>query len=188
MKNSPLLLDSPEYIAVEVRAHPHEDEEKLNAVLPISVSAMVTYASSGHHFAMLFLTQDSDDYAYTVDIRLYGSFRLDVNECRAAYKEFNPAVIAVNVVRLLYASAREMLAFVSARGPHGTANLPSVLIEPRDVRIDFADGQRDEVLLNFFDFTQEQIEELDEAIARRKAEKAKKAKKGGGKPKALPKK
>lgn len=186
MKNSPLLLDSPEYIAVEVRAHPHEDEAKLNAVLPISISAMTTYESGGHHFAMLFLTQDSEDYAYTVDIRLYASFRLDVDECRVAYKEFNPAVIAVNVVRLLYASAREMLAFVSARGPHGTANLPSLLIEPRDVRIDFADGKRDEVLLKFFDFTQDQIKELDEAIARRKTEK--RAKKSGGKSKALPKK
>lgn len=183
MKTSPLLLESPEYVTVDVRAYPHEDEEKLNAVLPISVTSMITYAKHGRHFAMLFLNQDSDEYAYAFKINVCASFQLDIEACRANYKEFNPAVIGVNVVRLLYASAREMLALVSARGPHGTANLPSILIEPRDVLIDFADGERDEVLVKFFDFTPVQLRELDEAIDRRKAEVSRKPRKNGAKAK-----
>lgn len=182
MKTSPLLLEAPTYVVVDVRAFPHDDEEVLAKALPISVDCQVIYSADGNHFAAVEISQKSEDYAYTIQVNVFTAFRLDVEGCKQDYQSsFNPLVIAVNVCRILYSSAREMVSMVSSRGPHGTAVLPSIVIEPSDLRIEFENDSRDEILTKFFAYDKEQLDALnsalEKAMARAKSRKKLKASK-----------
>ena len=124
---------------------------------------------------MITVKQSDESFAYTFEITCFTNFSTDVDGCKASYGEqFNPAVVAVNVARILYAGAREMLSIVSARSPHGTAVLPSVVIEPNDINLEFEDGKRDEILKEYFAFSDETLAELQKAISARQAPKASK--------------
>lgn len=170
MKTSPLQLETPQYPVVEVRAFPHESDEVLAKELPVSVQCFATYDADGDHFAMVSIQQLDEAYAYTFDIRVFAAFRIDVGACKENYRSsFNPAVVAVNVARVLYSGARELLATVSCRAPHGAAKLPSVLIEPKDVDIDFEEGKRDFILKEYFCFTDEMLAEVNAAMAANRA-------------------
>lgn len=170
MKTSPLQLDTPEYPVVEVRAHPHDDDDILLKELPVNVECFIIFDGEGNHFAMVAIKQSDPAYAYTFDIKVFSSFRIDVAACKENYKSsFNPAVIAVNVARILYSGARELLATVSCRAPHGAAILPSVMIEPKDVDITFEDDKRDYILREYFCFTDEMLSEVNAAMAANEA-------------------
>jgi hypothetical protein len=182
MKTSPLQLDTPEYPVVEMRAHPHDDQDVLLKTLPVSVDCFTTYDGDGKHFSMVVIQQNDEAFAYTFDIRVFTTFSVDVAACKENYKSsFNPAVVAVNVARILYSGARELLATVSCRAPHGAAILPSVMIEPKDVEISFEDGKRDHILKEYFCFTDEMLSEVNAAMA------ANEAKVKQSKPKSLSK-
>ncbi len=169
---------------MEVRAFPHESNDVLGKELPVEVNCFATYDADGDHFAMVSIRQPDEAYAYTFDIRVFSAFRIDVDACRENYKSsFNPAVVAVNVARILYSGARELLATVSCRAPHGAAKLPSVMIEPKDVDIGFEEGKRDFILQEYFCFTDAMLSEVNAAMAANDA----KAKKAKSKPKPLAK-
>lgn len=159
MKPSPLQLEPPTYPILSVRSVPDNDKKLSKGPLPIDVSATVLYDSDGTHFAYLSIEQKDDTFPYLVEIDAFASFSIDVDGCRQAYKTaFNPEVVAVNIVRILYSGAREMLGLLTSRGPHGGANLPSVMIEPSDVNIEFERDKLDVILAKSFGFTPEAIQ------------------------------
>jgi hypothetical protein len=159
MKLSPLQLDPPEYPIVVAKATPNVDEALHKTPLPIKVSGRVLYDSSGEHFAYISVEQKDETHPYVLQIDAYAPFKIDIEGCRQAYKAaFNPEVVAVNVARVLFSGARELLAVVTSRGPWGTANLPTVLIDPSDVEIGFEEGKIEEILTSNFGLSPEVIE------------------------------
>lgn len=159
MKPSPLQLEPPTYPTLCVRSVPVNDKELSKEPLPIDVSATVLYDSGGTHLAYLSIEQDNDTFPYLIEIDVLASFSIDVEGCQQAYKTaFNPQVVAVNMARILYSGAREMLGLLTSRGPHGSANLPAVMIEPSDVNIKFEREKLDVILAESFGFKPEAIE------------------------------
>lgn len=165
MKQSPLQLEGPEYPLVSVRAIPGIDGARLDAHLPVSVKAGVAYEGDGDHFAFLSIEQPDESYPYVVDIQAVSIFRMDAVLCKEMYQNaFNPGTVAVNVARILYSSAREMLAFVTARGPYGAADLQSVIIEMSDLDIQFEDKAFAKILKRDFCMSAAEIKRLQERL------------------------
>lgn len=188
MKRGPFQLQQPEFPTIELHANANIDQKRVDEELPISVSGVVSYDGDGSHFAALTIRQDSKEYAYSLKIQVFTSFRIDADAARGMFNPYNPAVVGVNVARILYSGAREMLAIVSSRAPYGAAVLPTLFIEPGDITLEMEEARRDEILARDFLFTDEQIAYLDEALAAKKAAeeakpKAKKASTKRGKPK-----
>lgn len=161
MKTSPLQLDLPEYPEVSVRAIPNIDESLLESPLPVVVEVGVSYEADGKHFAFLSIRQDDETLPYVIRLNAFCTFSIDVEGCRAAYKtSFNPGVIGANVGRILFSGARELLSFVTSRSPWGAATLPSLMIEPSDVELQFEDGKLAVILEETFGFSKDRIAEL----------------------------
>lgn len=159
MKLSPLQLDPPEYPVVVARAMANASEESHKNPLPVVVTARVLYNSSGEHFAYVSIEQKDEQQPYVVQIDAFAPFRFDLEGCREAYKTaFNPQVVAVNVARVLFSGARELLAVVTSRGPYGTALLPTLLIDASDVEISFEEGKLEDILMSSFGVSAEVIE------------------------------
>lgn len=160
MNFSPLQLELPEYPVVSVRANPGIAKDKREALLPISVKGQVLYDSQGRHFAFLHVEQGDETFPYSIELDVFAAFSMDVEGCRAAYKRaFNPEVVAVNVARILFSGAREMLTLVTSRAPHGAAKIPTLLIEPSDVEVGFEEGKLDSILIESFGLEAEKIAE-----------------------------
>lgn len=174
MKPSPLQLSSIQYPAVEFRANPNADESKLDSNLPVNFQGRVSYDSDGDHFAGVII-EVAGDGAYRLTVEAFATFRIDLEACREAYKQnFNPAVVAVNVLRLLYSSTREFISTVTSRSPWGVATLPILAIEPNDIKLGFEEGRRDSILKAYFGFSDEQIESLNASIQARQSASAEK--------------
>lgn len=160
MKRHLLQLDIPQYTIFDLRAHPHDDEKLLQRELPLSLAANMTLSKDGNHFAMVFLSQESKDYAYTFEVQAFATFRLERgNEEIEVQTALNPADVVLNVARLLFSSARELLNIVSSRAVHGPIVLPTFNIQPSDIDVEF-EGDRFEVLRTQFGMTEEQIAQM----------------------------
>lgn len=161
MKTSPLQLDLPEYPEVSVRAIPRIDEALLETPLPVVVHVGVSYEADGKHFAFINIRQEDERFPYVLRLDAFCTFSIDVEGCRAAYKtSFNPGVIGANVGRILFSGARELISFVTSRSPWGAATLPSLMIEPGDVELQFEDGKLAVILEETFGFSKDRIQEL----------------------------
>lgn len=160
MKKSPLQLSSIQYPGIEFRANPDADESALGIDLPVEFQGQVGYDSDGDHFAGIVI-EVAGDHAYQLTVEAFATFRIDLDRCREAYKQnFNPAVVAVNVLRLLYSSSREYISTITSRAPWGAATLPILAIEPADIKLGFEAGKRDEILKTYFGYSQEQLAAL----------------------------
>ncbi|PPT24372.1 hypothetical protein XarbCFBP7629_05830 [Xanthomonas arboricola] len=142
----------------------------LDAPLPVSVRAQVLYDSDLSHMASLSIEQNDETQPYVVSIQVLTSFRIDIERCREAYKALNPEIVAVNIARILYASAREILAMVSARAPYGSAMLPGMTIEASDVDIKFETGKVDFILEHAFGLDPQRIQALRQQALAEKSE------------------
>ena len=65
--------------------------------------------------------------SYVGHIRLYGHFSVDQNFPHDKVQE----MVGINGPSILYGAAREMVANITARGPHPMISLPSVSFHPR---------------------------------------------------------
>ncbi len=136
MKSSPLQLKWVAYPAVSFRALPSDISEERSA---IKLSAEVRYELDGDHMVNIQIdSTDQPDRSFDFSLEAIAIFQVDLDAAREAYKGSPlrmPVSIAVNVVRLLYSSAREMLSMYSSRSPIGPILVESILIEPKDVAI-----------------------------------------------------
>jgi hypothetical protein len=137
MKTSHLQLDWVRYPHASYQAIPSEESEFPPA--KTQIEARVTYDRDGTHFAWLKLSSgDEPMRGYDFELEAIATFKFDLDIALSVYKAANdklPRILAVNITRMLYASAREMLAVLTARAPHGSVVIESVLIEPGDVEI-----------------------------------------------------
>ena len=147
MKPSPLQLEWLVYPAASFRAKPADPG--VDGATPIKVTAQVTYHLDAPHSIELSLSSDDDQASstpYTFAIEAVAAFTFDLVQARTAYKNVPaaalPQVIAVNVARIVYSAARELLATFTARAPYGSVLVESVLIGPEDVEIASVDSQK----------------------------------------------
>lgn len=163
MKNSPLQLGPIRYPEVVIRAVPELEITEANEILPVQVEASVFYNAAGEHYAVVGVSQKSDAHPYLIEVSAFTMFSIDVDGCRDAYRQhFNPSVIGVNVVRMVYSSARDMIASITARAPYETAKIPTLMIEPKDVSLHFESGDDEVILQKYFGMDDEQLKLLRE--------------------------
>lgn len=177
MKNSPLQLGLIRYSDVVVRAVPQIDSSGISEMLPVQVEASVFYTTEGEHYATVTVQQKDETFPYTIEVSAFTTFTVDVEGCREAYKQqFNPAVVGVNVVRMIYSSVRDLIASITARAPYETAKIPTLIIEPKDVGLNFESDEEENILRKFFGMTDEQFEKIRQiqaaAVATEKAKKS----------------
>lgn len=140
MKASPLRLEWLAYPAASFQAL-YREQPACGGVAT-KVSASVAYSLDGVHSVELKLSSRDDDAAsaaYSFAVEAVAGFTFDLEVARAAYSnssaESLPRVIAVNMARIVYSSARELLATFTARAPYGSVLIDSVLIGPEDIRV-----------------------------------------------------
>lgn len=140
MKPSPLQLEWLIYPAASFQALDMGPEPA--GAVPVKVFAHVTYHRDTSHSVELTLHSDDEqaqNAPYTFKVEAVASFTFDLAQARVAYGNTPPPalpqVIAVNVARIVYSAARELLATLTARAPHGSVFVESVLIGPEDVQI-----------------------------------------------------
>lgn len=172
MKPSPLQLEWLVYPAASFRAQP--TDAGASGAIPIKVAAQVTYHLDAPHSIELALSSDDDQAPgapYTFAIEAVAAFTFDLAQARAAYSNTPaaalPRVLAVNVARIVYSAARELLATFTARAPYGNVLVESVLIGPEDVEIASVDLQK-KVLNELFELDSTATPEK-KAAPRRKA-------------------
>ncbi|GAB2654867.1 hypothetical protein [Arenimonas aestuarii] len=167
MKASPLKIDGLEYPVVSVRATPGVEPPEIDEPLIPKVHASVGFSIDGRHFAIINAKQTKRSKHYTFELEAFTGFEIDIEACKACYMSgWSPNMLAVNVARLLYSGVREMLASISSRAPYGPVTLPSTTLGPEDVHIEFQPrNKRDEILMEFFNFSAEKIEELNKRLA-----------------------
>jgi preprotein translocase subunit SecB len=139
MKPSPLQLNYVAYPKILVQAIPLSDEDSENEIdVSIELDVGVRYEDSGDHTAILNLKNSKEvGVAFDFEVQVFAKFSIDNELALAAYKERFPVLAAVDVARILFSGARELLATVSARSPHGALSIPSMILQPSDVNITF---------------------------------------------------
>jgi len=158
MQRSPLQLEEFFFTDVVVRANAEAEPEVIEVPLPVEVSASIGFDTDGVHSIWLELSQPDEKLAYTIEVHAFATFKIDQEGCRQLYKKaFNPAVIGVNVARIVYSSARELIASLTARSAYGTAIIPGMFIEPADVELRFETDKTAEILQHEFGMSPEQI-------------------------------
>ncbi len=154
MKPSPLQLEWLVYPAASFRARP--TDAGIDGAIPVKVTAHVTYHLNAPHSIELSLSSDDDQAPaapYVFEIEAVAAFTFELAQARAAYSSVPaaalPRVLAVNVARIVYSAARELLATFTARAPYGSVLVESVLIGPEDVKVTSVESQ-EKVLQELF--------------------------------------
>jgi len=139
MKPSPLQLNYVAYPKILVQAIPLTDDDTEQEVdVSVALDVDVRYEDNGDHTAILSLKNSKEvGVAFDFEIQVFAKFSIDNDLALAAYKERFPVLAAVDVARILFSGARELLATVSARSPHGVLSIPSMILQPSDVNITF---------------------------------------------------
>lgn len=163
MKTSPLQLDWVSYprVAFETQESEPDSDAKPGQLV---VEPTVAFELDGKHLA--FLTVASPDgahaFPYTFAIEVVAQFQIDVEAAVKNYRvprERLAPVVAANIARVLFSGVREFLTHITARGPRDAMTLPSLMIEPSDVRI----GSKEPaavILEKVFGIQPEQLEKL----------------------------
>ena len=165
MKTSPLQLKWVTYPEASYEANTDfEGDESLPT--DVEIDAEVRYALDGNHSAYLTIKTSGDCVAaYRFHVVVVAGFTFDLEAARDAYKpkvpSSLPTIIAMNVTRVLYSSAREQIAMLTARAPYSSVVLKAVLIESGDVTIKSPGASPEEVLLQIFGVSEEELAETE---------------------------
>ncbi len=148
MHRSPLQLNWITYPAATFETL--FNEHAATSAQSATISARVTYRVNGDHCVELTITNAESDTAvaaYSFRIDALAGFSFDPAVAASTYnverRDELPISIAVNMARILYASAREYLSLITARAPHGSLLIESLLIEPKDVKIGSVESQEE---------------------------------------------
>lgn len=146
-KPSPLQLETIFYPTVSYKAAHIEGDDVDRQPMPVQISAFVNFRDEGPHFAYLTLEQENEEgtHPFQLDVEVFCAFYINIDVARRTYPPTDmPSYIAVNIARILYSGAREMISSTTARSPHGAASIESVLIQKSDVTVKY-EGSGEEV-------------------------------------------
>ncbi len=164
MKQSPLQLKWVTYPAASFEAVESFDGDS-NEPITALVDAKVNFELDGAHTAFVSISNDEakkSPYRFKLDVVC--QFEFDLERAKEVYRSqsnrFLPPFIAVNVARILYAGAREMLSMLTARAPYQAAILDSVMLEPDDVLIG-SEVPAKEILIKVFLVEEKELDEVE---------------------------
>jgi hypothetical protein len=176
MKQSPLQLKFVTYPTASYETLDDYSGEG-DDIVSAKVDCEVSWTLNGPHMVVVNIKSDNEKnaapYRFSVTAASLFSFDREVAE-----REYKPKTasqlsryIAVNAARIVYAGAREQLAMMTARGPHGAAMLGSVLLELSDVQVR-SDAHPLEILKSVFGASDEELADLKSRAAASKREEA----------------
>lgn len=163
MKTSPLQLEWIAYPKVSIESNAQSEE--LDSFLETNVRAVVHYMANGRHFARVSIDGVSSESApYQLAVEAVSCFSFDASLAKQAYglNDRLPYVLAANVSRIIYASAREFVSMIMSRAPGGVAMIRSIIIEPGDVEIS-SDVSAETILRDVFQIEQVGVEATQSA-------------------------
>jgi hypothetical protein len=169
MKPSPLELRWIRYSEASYKS-PEEIEPSGAPARVRLVDATVRFVEDGSHLAIMRIANEESAGPgdYTFDVEVVAVFGLNAALARTVYKAANTAglvpVVAVNMSRILFASAREFLTMITARAPGPALVLDSVLLEPKDIAI-ASDLPPPEMLAKVFGAPEAEVVEFHERWA-----------------------
>ncbi|MBB3274284.1 MULTISPECIES: hypothetical protein [unclassified Pseudoxanthomonas] len=174
MKPSPLQLKWVTYPSASFESDDAFDGEPSEPIAA-TVEASVEYDLDGAHVAYVTIANDPEKKSpYKFSIFAMAQFSFDLERARENYKPKHvgvlPPIIAVNVCRILYAGARDLLATFTARAPYQSAILDSILLEPTDVKIK-SDASPAEIIRQLFGATEEELSVLSASVGAKKKQK-----------------
>lgn len=140
MKPSPLELRGIRYNEASFKVPAEPKSSTVPAAVRIA-SASVMFSEDGNHIAEMRIENAPDfgvcDYQFHVEVVAW--FGLDAEVACREYRAKGTAalvpVVAVNMSRILFASAREFLALVTSRATAPALMIDSILLEPGDIEI-----------------------------------------------------
>ena len=160
MKPSPLHLEwlafpRASYEAVEPPDGMEEAQARhfFKAPIKTTVNAEVQYFLEDGHYAAIQVENSEPDARFKFSLEVVAKFSFEVEAAKKAYGDTPnlPHVIAANISRILYSSARENLATMTSRSPLEAALIESIIIEPSDVKIG-SDVSPQEIMRDLFKF------------------------------------
>lgn len=169
MKKSPLQLDWVVYPSASYEFL--EDTEGNGEPIAVDIRAEVTWDMDKQHMVSLSVKNREDKGSlYRFNVVTAALFTFDLDVATQYYKPEKtqqlPAIIAVNVCRILFSGAREQIAMMTARGPRGSAMIEGVIIEPSDVKISSTvEPQR--ILLEVFNVPEETVKAIEKKAKER---------------------
>lgn len=131
---APLMLKSLFFPVIHYEAIPHENPKDARAPKLKTVKA-IPQCSDDYKECSVSLKIKSDEVTeetkllYEYEIIVFGSFEWTAE--MPEDKDFLLKSLAVTGASILYSSAREMLAYVSSRGPWGACILPAISFIPK---------------------------------------------------------
>jgi preprotein translocase subunit SecB len=143
---APIKLKNLFFPEIHYRAIPHEDPGEAKAPALKIVKAIPRCNDDGTECTVSLKIKSEETSGKTKLLFEYEIFVLGVFEWTAKTpddKEQLLKSLAVTGASILYSSAREMLAFVSGRGPWGSCILPTVSFIP-EIETDAADTTEEE--------------------------------------------
>ena len=178
MKPSPLQLNWITYPQAPFEALPSFDGDPSIPVTP-RIEATVQYFLDGQHSASLEIrNSENAPGPYKFHVGVVTSFSFDLESAQSAYSTKKggalSSVIGVNICRILYASARELLSNFTARAPHQSLTLASLIIEPSDVTFESKDDPF-LVLKEVFSASDDEISSIEKAVKGTKGKPKRKA-------------
>jgi hypothetical protein len=170
MKKSPLQLKWITYPAASFEYL--EGKEAVDDPISVEVSGEVRWDIDRDHSVYLSIkSKDGGDAPYRFSATAVANFSFDLSEATKHYDPTTamslPGMIAVNVARILYSSAREQISIMTARGPAGEAVIETIIIEPRDLVIS-SNAEPPKILREIFGVSEETLDLLEKAAKSKK--------------------
>ena len=139
MKRSPVQITELFYPVLSYEANPGADPATFDPTMPVDVKSSVAYCSDDEHMVRLTFSQSTvaENFPYSVNLEAYAVFTFDKESAKELYGELIIMNLSVNVVSILFSSAREVLAHATARGPYGAVYIEGVVIDACSVEINF---------------------------------------------------
>lgn len=191
MKPTPLQLKWVYFPVVSYEMKEDFEGENEDPV-KCQIEAEVSFSKSGDHSAFVSIKSDADDElcAYNFHVLAMGSFSFDAALARTLERYGKPQTvvpqIAVNICKMLYASAKEHLASMTGRAPVGSVFLETINITIEDLEINSNGMSPTELIQNCFAATDEEVAAFAEDIASRQRQYAESKKSGAtAKPKKV---
>lgn len=144
MSKSPISITEIFYPVMAFRAVPGGDVNSFSETMPVRITAAVRYGGDGSHLARLTIEQPdvAPNRPYTIELEAFAAFSFDKAKAKIFYGERIISSLSVNVVSILFSSAREAIANFTARGPFSSVYIDGEVFDSQSVDVGFdADPQ-----------------------------------------------
>ncbi len=139
MMLAPFQLKTIVYPEISIKAYELFDEESQELSDPPCVNFKIYTSEENYFIGMSLQVASGDSSPYDIHITAVGHFLFETEEVEGLTekrtKEMKIEMIAASAPNMLYSSARDYLATLTARAPWGAYVLPSIYISDSDIQL-----------------------------------------------------